>query len=123
MSKRWLLMAGLTVLPLTLLIAYDFFPTLNDSLHIAKPVFFTMLLVILLAGFFSHRLEKNQSPKIGFWWQIFIMGYLLLLLVVFSLMGGVSQVGLSLSSPVLWMVLLISVYQAIKEYKSFLDDI
>lgn len=46
------------------------------------------------------------------------MSYLFVLILVFTLIGGVSQVGLSLSSPVLWLVIAISVIELIREVKN-----
>ena len=117
MKSKHLILMGLIVLPLTLLMVYDFFPNLNQILYIPKPVLIGLLLVILLVGFFINRIQKDDSSKSSFWWQVAITSYLLILLVVFTLFGGISQVGISLSSPVIWILLVISVFDILKEYK------
>ena len=117
MKSKHLILMGLIVLPLTLLMVYDFFPNLNQILYIPKPVLIGLLLVILLVGFFINRIQKDDSPRSSFWWQVAITSYLLILLVVFTLFGGISQVGISLSSPVIWIILVISVFDILKEYK------
>ncbi len=117
MKSKHLILMGLIVLPLTLLMVYDFFPNLNQILYIPKPVLIGLLLVILLVGFFINRIQKDDSPRSSFWWQVAITSYLLILLVVFTLFGGISQVGISLSSPVIWILLVISVFDILKEYK------
>ena len=117
MKSKHLILMGLIVLPLTLLMVYDFFPNLNQILYIPKSVLIGLLLVILLVGFFINRIQKDDSSKSSFWWQVAITSYLLILLVVFTLFGGISQVGISLSSPVIWIILVISVFNILKEYK------
>lgn len=117
MKSKHLILMGSIALPLTLLMAYDFFPNFNQILYIPKPVLIGLLLVILLVGFFINRIQKDDSPRSSFWWQVAITSYLLILLVVFTLFGGISQVGISLSSLVIWILLVISVFEILKEYK------
>jgi hypothetical protein len=45
------------------------------------------------------------------------MLYLLSLVVVFTVLGGVSQVGISLNSPILWIVIVISIYEIYAQNK------
>lgn len=117
MKSRHLILMGLIGLPLTLLMAYDFFPNINKLLYIPKPILIGLLILILLVGFFINRIQKDDSPKSSFWWQVSFTCYLLVLLIVFTIFGGISQVGISLSSPVVWILLVISFYEIIKEYK------
>ena len=114
--KDWILM-GLILLSITELMAYDFFPQLNELLFVPKPLIIILLLLILFSGFFVTRLQNDSSQKFKFLWQVAFTSYLLALLIVFTLLGGVSQVGLSLSSPALWIVLVISLFEIYQEYK------
>ena len=117
MRSRHLFLMGLIALPLTLLMAYDFFPSFSSLLSVPKPILIGLLLLILLVGFLINRIQKDVSPKISFWCQVVFSSYLLVLLFVFTLFGGISQVGISLSSPVVWILLVISFFEIIKEYK------
>ncbi|VDG97951.1 Uncharacterised protein [Lysinibacillus sphaericus] len=115
-NKNWI-MIGLLIISITMLMAYDFFPKLNDLLYIPKPVVIGVSLIILFFGFFATRLLKDDTSKSNFLWQVSFMSYLLILIIVFSLFGGISQVGLSVSSPAIWLVLTISVFELFREYK------
>lgn len=112
MKKRYLISMGFTILLLTFLMAYDFFPTFQDLLHIPKLILIGLLLLVFL--FSGNR--KGNSSKLNFWWQMILMAYLLGLMVLFTLFGGTSQVGLSLSSPIIWILLVFGVWEIIKEY-------
>ncbi len=114
--KDWILM-GLILLSITALMAYDFFPQLNELFLVPKPLIIMLLLLILFSGFFVPRLQNNGSQKFKFLWQVAFTSYLLGLLIVFTLLGGASQVGISLSSPALWIVLVISLFEIYQEYK------
>lgn len=117
MKSRHVFLILLLVLPITVLLAYDFFPKFNEMFHIPKPLFIGLILLILLGGFLENRYLKDESPKYGFLFQIALTFYLLTVLSIFTLVGGVSQVGISLSSPVVWILLIITLYDSRKEYR------
>ncbi|WP_432355817.1 hypothetical protein [Sporosarcina sp. A2] len=114
--KDWILM-GLILFFITVIMAYDFFPKLNNLVSIPQPVVIGLIVLSLLLGFFVTRLQKDNSPRVKFMWQVAFMSYLVGLIIVFTLLGGVSQVGISVSSPALWIVLAISVGEILHEYK------
>lgn len=114
--KTWIL-SGFILLSVTLLLAYDFFPEVNGFLQLPKPLFIGLFLLTLFSGFFINQLQKVPSPKSDLLWQTILSSYLLLLIIVFTLLGGASQVGISLSNPVLWIVLLITFFDISKQYK------
>lgn len=111
--KDWMVIA-LILLSITFLMIYDFFPMLNDFLYIPKIIVTGFMLLIL---FLSFLVTRSQNQKSALIWQISSVSYLLVLIIVFSLFGGVSQVGISPSNPVFWIVLVISVIEIIREYK------
>lgn len=115
-NKNWIPI-GLIIIAITMLMAFDFFPNLNDLLNIPKPVVIVFLLLILFLGFYTTPLLKNSILRSNFLWGVTTVFYLIGLIIVFSLFGGNSQVGLSLSSPALWVVLAISVFELYREYK------
>ena len=73
--------------------------------------------MILVVGFFSRITQKDNSPETDFRWQIGMSLYVLLLIIVFTLFGGRSQVGLSLSNPIVWILFVISMIDSMKSYK------
>ncbi|MCM3636265.1 hypothetical protein M3152_00935 [Sporosarcina luteola] len=113
--KNWIL-SGFILLPITLLMAYDFFPELNGFLQLSKPLLIGLILIFLFSGFFINRFQK-ASLKSDLLWQVILTSYLLLLLIAYTLLGGESQVGISLSNPFLWIVLLITFFDIAKQYK------
>lgn len=117
MKHRTWIFSGFTLISITLLMVYDFFPELNGFIQISKPVFIGLVLLILFSGFFLNRTNKESSPKLDLIRQVILSSYLLVLIVTFTLLGGVSQVGISLSNPFLWIVLMITLYEYIKQYK------
>ncbi|PIC81912.1 hypothetical protein [Sporosarcina sp. P1] len=121
MKRRHTFLIVLLVLHITVLLAYDFFSNFNELFYIPKLLFIGLILLILLGGFFENRYLKNESLKYGYLFQIAFTSYLLTVLIVFTLLGGVSQVGISLSSPVVWILLIITFYDIRKEYKEYKD--
>ncbi|MDW0109682.1 hypothetical protein [Sporosarcina aquimarina] len=114
--KSWIPFS-LIALSATIVIAYDFFPKLNEIVTIPRPVVMLLLLLIVSLGFFVTKLRKDHSAKSNFVWHVAFMSYLFGLILIFTLLGGISQVGLSLSSPALWLVIAISVVELVREYK------
>lgn len=114
--KRKILSVSVLVI-LTLLIIYDYFPQLIYFLHIPKSVLVGLLLLTIIIGIFMNYLQKEVSSKSTLSWQVTTILYLLALISILTLLGGTSQVGISLSNPVLWIVLLISVFELVREYK------
>ncbi|MCM3709469.1 hypothetical protein [Sporosarcina luteola] len=114
--KNWIL-SGVILLSTTLLMAYDFFPELNGFFQLPKPLFLGLILTFLFAGFFINRFQEDSFPKSDLLWQVMLTSYLLLLIIGFTLLGGESQVGISLSNPFLWIVLLITFFDIAKQYK------
>lgn len=117
MKNKTSIFAGFTLISITLLMVYDFFPELNGFIQIPKPVFIGLVLLILFSGFFLNRNNSESSPKSDLIRQVILTSYLIILIVVFTLLGGISQVGISLSNPFLWIVLMITVYEHMKQYK------
>ena len=117
MQIKEIFLMSLLALLFTLLLVYDFFPNLNDLFYISKSLFIILMLVILLIGYFANRVLKDESPKFNLWCQVGFTSYLLALLVVLTLLDGASQVGISLSNPIVWILLVITYYDSGKEYK------
>ncbi|MCM3758068.1 hypothetical protein M3197_11395 [Sporosarcina aquimarina] len=115
-NKNWISI-GVIVISITLLMACDFFPKLNEVLSIPKPIVSVFLLLMLFVGCYTTPLLKNNTLRFNFLWGAATVIYLMGLIIVFSLLGGNSQVGLSLSSPALWIVLAISVFELYREFK------
>lgn len=102
---------------LILLIIYDFFPGLNLSVYIPKPILIGLMLLTVLISIFRNGFQKDQFTQENLKRQIITVGYLFALIIILTLAGGVSQVGISLMNPFLWIVLVISIFDIGKGYK------
>ena len=106
----------LVLLAMTVLLAYDFFPTFNNLISISKPLLITLIIIIVLVSIFSNRTQKEDSKEI-LRYQIITLLYLFMLIVSFTILGGTSQVGITLRNPVLWIVIVLSVFEIFQQKK------
>ncbi|PID05490.1 hypothetical protein CSV65_09630 [Sporosarcina sp. P31] len=100
---------------LTLLLIYDFFPKLISFINIHKSILIVLILVITLIGLFMNRPQKEDVPRFNPLWQIIVLAYFIALIMIFTLIGGFSQVGLSLTTPFLWIMFFISIIASMKD--------
>ncbi|MFD1928413.1 hypothetical protein ACFSFY_10150 [Sporosarcina siberiensis] len=109
---------GITALVLlTFLMIYDFFPKFISYIYIPKSMLLGLILLTFLIGIFMSHFDKGDSSKVTLIWQVVSLAYLFALIMIFTLVGGVSQVGLSLTDPFLWIVFFISIFDIVKGYK------
>ena len=116
MKKVNVFIIVLMLLSMTSLLAYDFFPDLIDFIYLPKSLVVALLIIIVIFSILSNRFQKDNSRLILLW-QLVSMLYLFLLVVAFTVLGGISQVGISLNNPVLWVVILISIYEIYEQSK------
>lgn len=105
----------LMLLSVTVLLAYDFFPTFNNLIIIPKPLLITLIIIIVLVSIFSNRTQKEDSREI-IRYQIITLLYLFMLVILFTILGGTSQVGIALRNPILWIVA-ISLFEIFQQQK------
>lgn len=106
----------LIVICFTVLFAYDYFPGISQIVEIPKSVFIFLLIGLVLVSLFFNRgrsVEKNDTLK----WQIFITGYIFLLMGLFTIFGGRSATGISFGNGFFWIVLLISLFEMLTQWK------
>lgn len=116
MKKSTVLMEVAGLLVLTILLAYDFFPALNNVFYIPKGILLLLLATVLLLGLFSGR-KQVRNAKESLVRHVVTLVYLLLIITVFTLMGGTSQVGISMESPTLWIIVAISLIQIQRQWR------
>jgi len=116
MKKVNVFIIVLMLLSMTSLLAYDFFPDLIDFIYLPKSLVVALLIIIVIFSILSNRFQKDNSRLILLW-QLVSMLYLFLLVVAFTVLGGISQVGISLNNPVLWIIILISIYEIYEQSK------
>lgn len=106
----------LILLAMTVLIAYDFFPTFNNLIIIPKSLLITLIIIIVLVSIFLNRTQKEESIEI-LHYQFITLLYLFMLIVLFTILGGSSQVGITLRNPATWFVIAISVFEIFQQKK------
>ncbi|WP_391122516.1 hypothetical protein [Psychrobacillus sp. L3] len=116
MKKINVFVIVLMLLLMTTLLAYDFFPDLIEFIYLPKSLVIVLLIIIVFFSIFSNRFQKDNS-RIILLWQMVSTVYLFLLVVAFTVFGGISQVGISLKNPVLWIVIAISIYEIYEQNK------
>lgn len=120
MKKESFYIIGLILIAMNILLASDFFPNLLTHVVIPKLLILFIMLILVATSIFYSRLKIDDSTE-TLTWQIVSTCYLLLLIILFTMLGGTSQVGISLENSVLWTVVVISlieIYQQKKKLKS-----
>lgn len=106
----------LFVVFLTTLLTYDYFNVLSEIIVISNSTFiFIFIGLIIVSLIFERKKEVNNSKTLK--WQIFIVVYIIALMVLFSLLGGESTVGISFSNPLFWIVLGIALLDILFDWK------
>lgn len=83
MKKSTVLMEVAGLLVLTILLAYDFFPALNNVFYIPKGILLLLLATVLLLGLFSGR-KQVRNAKESLVRHVVTLVYLLLIITVFT---------------------------------------
>ena len=94
----------------TLLLIYDYFPTIGLTEVLPLRVLFWLLIgtVVVIA---LVKTTANATEKGSFQWQLFILIYVFLLIAFLGWAGGESTVGISFKDPLFWMVSFIALVQ------------
>jgi predicted CDP-diglyceride synthetase/phosphatidate cytidylyltransferase len=104
------------LLCLTFLIVNDYFPeTLLIHVVPLKTLRWLIIVVFILSVLFSRKKTHNKSSSLK--WQIFILAYSLALIALLMALGGKSASGVSFNNIYFWIVLAISVFELIFQYK------
>ena len=99
------------------LMLYDFFPVVREVIRIPKPVVVLLLLTLVFLGFYIDRSQFKTTSRSSFWWEVTLISWITGFLILFTFLGGHSSVGLSISSPALWIVFVISLFELKREYQ------
>lgn len=108
--------AILIVFCFTVLFAYDYFPSMTHMIEVPKTVLILLVLGLLLISMLFKR-KKRVYEKAVLKWQVFIASYILFLMGLFTVLGGESTSGISFSNGVFWLVLLISIFEILSQWK------
>jgi hypothetical protein len=110
----------LVVVFFTLMIVIDFFPNIG----INKAIGIIGVVTFLALGVITRQKGERvfNSSKQEFIFTLFLGIYILSILVILTLLGGVSQVGIGLTNPLLWGLYLIGVLVSFNNYKKELKS-
>jgi hypothetical protein len=97
-------------LAFTLLLSYDYFPNIPLVAVIPKGVLITLILGLSLFSFMFKK-YKGTNYKELLKWQIFSIIYTLFLMGIFTFLGGQSSSGFAFDNGLLWIALLISLFE------------
>ncbi len=116
LSKLYYLTYICIHLVLTILIIYDFFPELINIINIPHNILvylmlFTFLLGIVLGG------KKKDTNKADLYRNIASLLYLIILVNILTIFGGLSSVGISMKSPTTWIVIAVALYDILRTNK------
>lgn len=96
------------LMAVTYLLVQDYFPQL-PGFAAGKWFAVAVIAILFLSGGFAARGNKDEKSQAL--WMLGSTFYLLALLVVLPLLGGTSSMGISLSNPIIWLLLAITAVQ------------
>ncbi|MGM0896454.1 MAG: hypothetical protein ACQEV0_01065 [Bacillota bacterium] len=114
MKMYWLISIVLLI-NLSLLLINDYFPGTLDAIGIPPWVLFAVMAAMIVLSALRLKPEKEKHFLIFF--PVVAVVYPVLLLFVLNALGGESESGLSLSSPILWIGVLVTLAAFRRSYK------
>lgn len=69
-----------------------------------------------------NHFQKEDVSRFNPLWQVILLTYFFVLIIIFPLVGGISRVDLSLTNPFVWIMFFISVFDIVKRYKKIKVD-
>jgi hypothetical protein len=99
----------------TLMVVIDFFPDIGINMSIGTIGIITFIVIVVITRQKGEPVFKSSKQELIF--TVLSGIYLFSLLIILNLLGGVSQVGIELTNPILWGLYLIGVIGAYIKYK------
>jgi len=99
----------------TLLMINDYFPNTLTSFHISKWLIISIMVIIFLTSSFFVKKEDNERHTLN--WLIISTSYIVLLMLVLSMSGGSSSTGISFNNPIIWVLLIIVLFDIFAKRK------
>ncbi|MFB9973942.1 hypothetical protein FPQ10_08255 [Allobacillus sp. SKP2-8] len=101
----------------TIALFLDFFPQPNLP-DWSSQVFWFALILLIIAGFLSKKVDTDESSNN---FGRFLFFYTISLIIIFSIAGGESQAGISLTEPYIWIVIVLGFFidnRGVKKHKN-----
>ncbi len=114
MKTYWLLGIVLLV-DITLLLVDDYFPSTLSSLGIPVWSLYALLGILVLVSLLTHNPELEKRFRLHE--SILLAVYPMLVMVLLAMLGGESESGLSVTSPLLWILWGAVLWMGWRDYK------
>ncbi|WP_370223691.1 hypothetical protein [Cytobacillus sp.] len=114
MKTYWLL-GILLLVDMTLLLADDYFPGALSSLGIPVWSLYALLGVLVLVSLVTQNPELEK--RFGLYELILLSVYPILVMVLLTFLGRESESGLSVTSPLLWIIWGAVLWMGWRDYK------
>lgn len=114
MKTYWLLGIVLLV-DMTLLLVDDYFPGSLSSLGVPVWSLYALLGILVLVSLLTHNPELEK--RFGLHVLLLLSVYPMLVMVLLAMLGGESESGLSVTSPLLWILWGAVLWMGWRDYK------
>lgn len=119
MKTYWLISVVL-LLNLSLLLINDYFPGTLDKIGIPVWLLFAIMAAMIVLS--ALRLKPDKEKHLLIIFPVVSVIYPLLLLFVLTALGGESASGLSLSSPILWIGVIVTLAVFRRTYRKAQEE-
>lgn len=106
----------IALISITMLLIFDYFPNLPLASSIPKSVLILLIIVLFMFSILFRRYINPSSLEI-FKWQVLSTLYLIFLMVLLTILGGKSTVGIAFTNVFLWIALLLVAYELYSQWK------
>ncbi|MGE7602380.1 hypothetical protein ACQKL5_07685 [Peribacillus sp. NPDC097675] len=111
----------ITLIIFTLLIVNDYFPNLSLARSIPNDILLWVIFGLFIISFLFDRIKSaNHKEKLKS--QILSLIYFLSLLALLTILGGQSTAGITIDSPFLWLILLMSCLDIYSRWKKLKQE-
>ena len=105
----------LVVVLFTLMVVIDFFPNIGINMSVGAIGVVTFIALAVITRQKGEPVFNSSKQELIF--ALFSGIYIFSLLIILTLLGGVSQVGIGLTNPILWGLPLLGVLVSYSKYK------
>lgn len=104
------------LLLITLLLIFDFFPSIINFQLNNNFTLIAFIILILVSLIVSKTNDKTTDLKQIFRWQLITPIYLFILVFILTILSGNSDTGISLNNNILWIVIILTFVEAFRTY-------
>ncbi|MFJ7951384.1 hypothetical protein ACIQZG_07635 [Lysinibacillus sp. NPDC096418] len=102
----------------TFIVIIDFFPSMAFADVISKKVIFAIIIALIIL---QLVVTKGREDKLSLKQHLYLTIYIVGLWITLTLLGGHSQVGLSLNTPLFYIAILLHTFNLLRMYRQSKD--